>query len=165
MLLALVSQFQTSKNCKPLFVIFSGGYDATQMLKGKQNLMPGLWREFPSRRTVYKIIKQAEMPDPSAGSDAADTDTTDIDERDIEAPQSKLHRAVLWRDLAIKYIPGKFLYVGRLRDEKKPYRTDAQGKKHLDVSVSLIVYDVRGFYQSPLTTVIENLAKEEKGTS
>jgi len=180
----------------PIFCIFSGNYDFTQILKGPQKGLP--FDEFMPRTKAYEIVKQQKYIELDEDGYPEDPD---IDEEDIES--LRIRGAVFWRDFAIKMIPNKTFYLGLLRDAKNPYvrrievyrytpdgkseeiiekkwlpvpeiRSYADGmrakfkgahvrlsRKRLDVSASMTIYDVRGFFQSPLTVVIENLAKED----
>ena len=175
-----------------LFVAYAFDYDVTQILKDlpRKKVWEICRHEKFSveaaRRAGRLLRRQEQVLSPKQASkleDKASTghppfdetlsndqgDQTDIDADDIETIEQRpigakknIYAPVFWKDFAIKYLKGKHFYVARLRDPNKPYKELKNGKKKLDLHSRIMIYDVRGFYQTSFTAVAKNLIDQRK---
>ena len=66
--------------------------------------------------------------------------------------------------MPIKYFSSIHSSHATILAEDKPYKELKNGKKKLDVVSRIMIYDVRGFYQTSFTAVAKNLIDQRKVT-
>jgi DNA polymerase type B, organellar and viral len=126
-LLSLPEQFALRDPRGAVFVMFTFSYDVTKILE-----------ELPYK-TAWEICKGKTFPDDKGVS------------RDIG------RSPVLWKDYAISYCKGKFFRLSRLRDPDKPFTADKKGKRIIDASAKITIYDTFGFFQSSFSAVADSM--------
>ena len=117
-----------------VFVMFSFGYDITQILK-----------HLPYK-TAWEIEKRETYPDRNGKR------------------RRIAHSPVLWKGYAISYIKGKSYDLWRLRDPDKPYVRGKDGFQHIDASAHIRIYDVFGFFQSSFSAVVKSMVGSGRST-
>ncbi|MGB9166378.1 MAG: hypothetical protein WCC41_18345, partial [Rhodomicrobium sp.] len=119
-----------------VFVMFSFGYDVTQIL-----------RHLPYR-TAWEIEKRETYPD------------ADGNKRPIG------HAPVFWKGFAISYAKGKSIDIWRLADPDKPWLPPVKpgGKKRLNNSAHVRIFDVFGFFQSSFSAVTDSMVQSGRAT-
>jgi len=129
-LLDLKSEFDPA-----VFIMFSFGYDVTQILK-----------HLP-RKKAWQIVKRSTYPD------------DDGNNRPIG------HAPVFLRNYAISHIKGKSFDLWRLRDPDKQYAWGQDGLMHIDASAHIRIYDVYGFFQSSFSAVVKSMVDSGRATT
>ncbi|MEJ0094304.1 MAG: DNA polymerase [Methylocella sp.] len=111
------------------FVMFSFGYDMTQILLG----LP--------RETAWEILKQETFPNENGQKGR------------------KVRTHTFYGPFGIKYIKGKSFTLGRLRDPERPFKVSAKGDRVPDYITSITIHDAFGFYSSRFADVVKSLVK------
>jgi hypothetical protein len=121
---------------RAVFLGFSIGYDVTQILS-----------HLPCR-TAWEIVKRETYPD-------ADGKTRPIG-----------HAPVFWKGYAIAYAKGKSIDIWRLADPDRPWLPPAKpgGKKRLNKSAHIRIFDVFGFFQSSFSAVTDSMVDSGRAT-
>jgi hypothetical protein len=117
-----------------VFAMFASGYDITQILKG----LP--------YKTVWEICKGKTYPDENGVS------------RDVG------RSPVLWQGYAVSYLKGKYFRLWRLRDPDQPFIINKRGKRVIDASAMITIYDVFGFFQSSFSKVADSMVRNGRAT-
>ncbi len=109
------------------FVMYSFGYDMTQILAG----LP--------YETAYEIVKQESY------------------KKDANGRRRKFRGDVFYGPYGISYLKGKYFKLGRLRDPASPFVIGDDGKKKIDYATSITIYDAFGFYGKSFAEVVKSL--------